>query len=168
MDRSFLETKILSDDDGAITALAWPFGSPDRMGDVITKGAFATAKLPIPMLFGHDPNDPIGVWDGAEEKEDGLHLKGRLLVGDLPRAREVQALVRAGAVRGISIGFVTLKALRRAPRGRSISALDLMEASLVTLPCHPGAKVTSAKDAVGALRIAAALQRAVAQLSVGK
>ncbi|TNH41285.1 HK97 family phage prohead protease [Paracoccus haeundaensis] len=168
MDRSFIETKILADNDGAITALAWPFGSPDRVGDMITKGAFASAKLPIPMLFGHDANDPIGVWDGAEERDDGLHLKGRLLVGELARAREVQALVRAGAVRGISIGFVTLKALPRPPRGRSISSLDLLEASLVTLPCHPGARVTAAKDAVSALRLAAAIQRAAAHLSIGK
>lgn len=164
MDRSFIETKILADQTGAITALAWPFATPDRVGDVITKGAFAGAKMPIPMLFGHDANDPVGVWDEAEEKLDGLHLKGRLLVDDLPRAREVRALVQAGAVRGISIGFIARNAVRRG-KGRTISALDLMEASLVTLPCHPGAKVTSAKDAVGALRLVAALQRAAAQLS---
>lgn len=168
MDRSFIETKILADDTGTITALAWPFGAPDRVGDMITKGAFASAKMPMPMLFGHDANDPVGVWEEAEEKADGLHLKGRLLVDDLPRAREVSALVRAGAVCGISIGFITLKATRRSPRGRSISELNLMEASLVTLPCHPGAKVTSAKDAVQALRLAAALQRATAQISKGK
>lgn len=165
MDRSFIETKILADDTGAISALAWPFGTPDRIGDVIEKGAFAGVKLPIPMLFGHDQNDPVGIWDGAEEKADGLHLSGRLLVDDLPRAREVRALVQAGAVRGISIGFVNAKAMPRRPRGRVISSLDLLEASLVTLPMHPGARVTSAKDAVGALRIAAALQRATAQLA---
>jgi HK97 family phage prohead protease len=165
MDRSLIETKILADDSGAISALAWPFAVPDRVGDMIRKGAFAGAKLPLPMLFGHDQNDPVGVWEEAEEKDEGLHLKGRLLVDDLPRAREVRALVQAGAVRGISIGFVTRKADRRSPRGRLITALDLMEASLVTIPMHPGAKVTSAKDAVGALRLAAALQRATAQLA---
>ncbi|GAB1378673.1 HK97 family phage prohead protease [Pararhodobacter aggregans] len=167
MDRSIIETKILAEASGAITALAWPFATPDRVGDMITKGAFASAKMPIPMLFGHDPNDPVGVWETAEEREDGLHLKGQLLVEDLPRAREVRALVQAGAVRGISIGFITRKATGRG-KGRTITALDLMEASLVTLPCHPGAKVTSAKDAVGALRLAAALQRATAQISTRK
>lgn len=165
MDRSFIETKILADDTGSITALAWPFDTADRVGDMIQKGAFAGVKLPIPMLFGHDQNDPVGVWEAAEEKADGLHLTGRLLVDDLPRAREVRALVQAGAVRGISIGFMTRKATARRPRGRTISELDLMEASLVTLPMHPGARVTSAKDAVGALRITAALQRATAQLA---
>ncbi|WP_255434997.1 MULTISPECIES: HK97 family phage prohead protease [unclassified Paracoccus (in: a-proteobacteria)] len=44
-----------------------------------------------------------------------MHLKGRILINDLPRAREVRALVQAGAVRGISIGFVTIKADQRIP-----------------------------------------------------
>lgn len=165
MDRAQIETKILAEDTGSISALAWPFGTADRVGDMIEKGAFAGVKLPLPMLFGHDQNDPVGVWEAAEEKADGLHLRGRLLVDDLPRAREVRALVQAGAVRGISIGFVTRKSEPRRPGGRVIRQLDLMEASLVTLPMHPGAKVTSAKDAVGALRVAAALQRATAQLA---
>ncbi len=165
MDRSFIETKILADDTGAISALAWPFATADRVGDMIQKGAFAGVTLPLPMLFGHDQNDPVGVWEEAEEKVDGLHLKGRLLVDDLPRASEVRALVQAGAVRGISIGFLTTKATPRKPRGRNITGLNLMEASLVTLPMHPGARITSAKDAVGALRITAALQRATAQLA---
>jgi HK97 family phage prohead protease len=165
MDRSFIETKILVDDAGAITALAWPFGSADRVGDVIEKGAFAGARMPLPMLFGHDPNDPVGVWEQAEEKPDGFYLKGRLLIDQVERAREVRALVQSGAVRGISIGFRPENVTPRQPRGRVIKTLELMEASLVTLPCHPGAKVTSAKSAVGALRLAAALQRATAQLA---
>lgn len=164
MDRAFLETKVLSDDTGAISGIAWPFGTPDRMGDVIEKGAFASLKLPMPMLFGHDQNDPVGVWDAAEERSDGLHLKGRLLVDDLPRAREVRALVQAGAVRGISIGFFARKALPRGGRGRTIKEVDLLEASLVAVPAHPGARVTTAKDAAAALRLATELQRAAAHL----
>ena len=80
MDRLFIETKILGTDDGTISGLAWKFGSPDRIGDWIDPGAFKGAKLPIPMLFGHDMNDPVGTWDIAEEKADGLHLTGKLLV----------------------------------------------------------------------------------------
>lgn len=164
MDRLFLETKILADESGAIEGLAWPFGSPDRVGDVIEKGAFAGARLPLPMLFGHDPNDPVGAWTEATEAADGLRLKGNLLVEGVARAREVHALVKAGAVRGLSIGFVTKKA---APRkgGRTITALDLIECSLVTVPMHPGARVTSAKSAVEALSIAEALNRAARAMS---
>lgn len=164
MERLFFETKILADETGAIEGLAWPFGTPDRVGDVIEKGAFASASLPLPMLFGHDPNDPVGAWTEATEAADGLHLKGNLLVEGVARAREVHALVKAGAVRGLSIGFVTKKA---APRkgGRTITALDLIECSLVTVPMHPGARVTSAKSAVEALSIAEALNRAARAMS---
>ncbi|TKA98550.1 HK97 family phage prohead protease [Cereibacter changlensis] len=165
MDRFWLDTKVLAADGGAITGLAWPFATADRVGDMIEKGAFSKARLPLPMLFGHDTTDPIGVWDEAEERADGLHLKGKLLVDEVARAREVFALVKAGAVRGISIGFVTKKAVTRAGGGRTIKALELLEASLVVIGMHPGAKVTSAKSAVQALSLAAAIQRATAQLA---
>ena len=162
MDRLFFETKMLADEAGAISGLAWKFGVPDRVGDWIEPGAFKGAKMPIPLLFGHDANDPVGVWDVATEKSDGLHLSGRLLIDDLPRAREVRALVSSGAVRGISIGFISKSGGRRNGGGRSIKSLELLEASLVTIPMHPGAKVTSAKSAITALNIAAAINRATA------
>lgn len=151
MERLALDLKHLAavDDAGAIEGLAWPFGVADRAGDVIEKGAFATVALPLPMLFGHDPNDPVGAWTQAHEGPDGLHLKGRVLVEDVARAREVYAMVKAGAVRGLSIGFITKKAAPRPRGGRTISALDLLECSLVSTPMHPGAHVTDVKDAQG-------------------
>jgi len=165
MEQFYFETKILADDAGLITGRAWAFGAGDRVGDWIEPGAFKGAKLPLPMLFGHDMNDPIGTWDTAEEKADGLHLTGKLLVEDVPRAREVRALVKAGAVQGISIGFRTKKAGARTGGGRTIKSLELLEASLVTIPMHPGARVTSAKSAIEALAVAAALNRAAAHLA---
>lgn len=165
MERLFIETKILGTDDGMVTGLAWKFGTPDRIGDWIEPGAFKGAKMPIPMLFGHDMNDPIGVWDHAEEKADGLHITGKLLVDDVARAREVRALVKSGAVRGLSLGFITRKASARSGGGRTIKSLELLEASLVTIPMHPGARVTSAKSAVDALRLVAAINRASAQIA---
>lgn len=152
MERIHLETKITTDDTGAIEGIAWPFGTPDRVGDVIVKGAFSGAATPMPMLFGHDQGDPVGVWEAAEEREEGLHMKGRLLVDDVPRARQVRALVASGAVRGLSIGFVTKNA-RRLSKGREINRLELLEVSLVSIPSHPGARVTSAKSAVTAIRL---------------
>jgi len=165
MEHTFLQTKILADDTGAIEGLAWPFGTADRVGDVIEPGAFAGARLPLPMLFGHDPNDPVGAWTEALESRDGLRLKGRLLVAEVARAREVHALVKAGAVRGLSVGFMIRKAVPRAAGGRTITALDLVECSLVTTPAHPGARVISAKSAATALAIAGALHRAAAAIS---
>lgn len=165
MDRLFFETKIIGDDAGTISGLAWKFGTPDRIGDWIEPGAFKGVKLPLPMLFGHDLNDPVGTWDAAQEKADGLHITGKLLVDDVARAREVRALVKSGAVRGLSIGFITKQASARAGGGRIIKSLELLEASLVTIPMHSGAKVTSAKSAVSALNIAAVINRAAAHFS---
>lgn len=165
MERHFLETKILVDEAGAIEGVAWPFGTPDRVGDVIEKGAFAGVRAPLPMLFGHDPNDPVGVWTDATVASDGLRLKGRLLVEEVARAREVHALVKAGAVRGLSVGFITKKAAPRRGGGRTITDLDLFECSLVSTPAHPGARVISAKSAAAALAIAGVLHRAASAFS---
>lgn len=165
MDRIFLETKLDASDDGSVEGMAWVFDQPDRVGDMIVKGAFTGTSLPLPMLFGHDQNDPIGTWITADERADGLHLKGRLLVDEVVRAREVRALVRSGAVRGISIGFRTKQSSPRPRGGRTIQSLELLEASLVVIGMHPGARVTSAKTAVQALSLAAKIQRATAQLA---
>lgn len=164
MERLFFETKFLAGDAGEIEGLAWPFATPDRVGDVIEKGSFANVSLPLPMLFGHDGNDPVGAWTEATEAADGLRLKGRLLVGEVRRADEVRSLVRAGAVRGVSIGMIVKKAMPRKGGGRLISSLELLEASLVAIPMHPGARVTSAKSAVRALEIAAAINRLAAAI----
>lgn len=133
------------DEDGTITGIAWPFGSADRVGDVIEKGAFPASES-LPMLFAHDQAQVIGVWDHISETPDGLTVKGRLLVDDVERAREVRAMIRSKAVTGLSIGFIT-KAAKPRPRGRTITALDLHEISVVAVPCHPGAQITSIKAA---------------------
>lgn len=166
MDRLFLETKVLADAaTGAVSGIAWKFGTPDRIGDVILPGAFRKVVMPIPMLFGHDMSDPVGTWDVATEKADGLHLTGTMLVNDVIRAKEVFALVRSGAAKGMSIGFITKKAKSLPGGGREISDLELLEASIVTIPMHPGARVTSAKSAVQAIALATAINRATAHLT---
>lgn len=159
-----MKAALSVDDAGTITGIAWPFGTPDRLGDVIVKGAFAGAKAPMPMLAYHDDKAPVGAWTDVRETAQGLEVKGRLLVDDVPLARELRALVAAGAVGGLSIGFRTLKAEPRRPSGRTIKALDLLEISLVSVPAHPGARVTSAKSAMAAIRLAEALDRATARI----
>ena len=132
------------DDTGTITGLAWPFGSADRVGDIIQKGAFGKPES-LPMLFAHDQAQVIGVWDEITESNEGLTVKGRLLVSDIARAAEVHAMIREKAVTGLSIGFSTKAAIPRA-KGRTITALDLVEISIVAVPMHPGAKITSLKS----------------------
>jgi HK97 family phage major capsid protein/HK97 family phage prohead protease len=144
MEQLEIKAALSVDEAGTITGTAWPFGSPDRVGDVIEKGAFSTPPR-LPMLFAHDQAQAIGVWDSIQETLEGLTVKGRLLIDDVARAREVRALVREGAVTGLSIGFVTKKAATRRGGGRNITALDLHEISIVPVPSHPGARILTAK-----------------------
>lgn len=159
-----LKASVSVDDAGTITGMAWPFGTPDRMGDEIMPGAFKGAKAPLPLLAFHRPDDPIGVWESISETPKGLAVSGRLLIEDLPRAREVRALVTSGAVTGLSIGFMTKSASARRGGGRTIKSVELVEISLVSVPAHPGARVSSAKTAAEAIRIAEAINRAAAAL----
>lgn len=146
MEKIECKAQISINDEGELTGIAWPFGSPDRVGDEIKRGAFSKALPPLPMLASHDQKDAVGVWSEITETAEGLTVKGRLLVEDVARAREVRALVREGALRGLSIGFVTRKALPRKGGGRSIEELELLEISVVAVPAHPGARITSAKE----------------------
>lgn len=143
---SFLEVKadLSVTETGEIEGIAWPFGSADRVGDIIEKGALKSPEA-LPMLFAHDQSQVIGVWDQIAESSEGLTIKGRLLVDDVERAREVRAMIRSGAVSGLSIGFVT-KSSKRQAKGRLITAAELHEVSIVAVPCHPGAQITSLKS----------------------
>lgn len=165
MDRLEFKTAIGLDEAGTITGLAWPFGSADRVGDIITKGAFRGIPARLPMLWQHDPKQVVGVWEHGQETAEGLEVKGRLLVGQVARADEVRALVQSGAVGGLSIGFSTKAASPRpGRRGRIITALELVEISLVSVPSHPGARVRSAKTGSAAIALAELINRAALAL----
>jgi HK97 family phage prohead protease len=97
------------------------------------------------MLFQHDPAEPVGVWLELTEDFRGLRARGRL-IPDVTRARELIALVKAGAVDGLSIGFRTVKGrIDPMSRVRKIHELDLWEISIVTFPLLAGARVRAVK-----------------------
>lgn len=162
MDKLEIKSTLSVDDVGTLTGIAWPFGSADNVGDIITKGAFNLAVENLPMLFQHDPSDLVGTWDEANETPDGFVVKGKLHMEN-PRARAVHGLIKGGLVSGLSIGFKT-KASSRQGSNRVISALDLYEISVVRNPSHPRARVTSTKSDTTALAIAEAINRATAAL----
>ena len=64
----------------------------------------------------------------------------------MARARELHALMRDGAVDGLSIGFRSQRA-RTEPRSglRRLEKVDLWEISLVTFPMLPQARVSAVK-----------------------
>jgi HK97 family phage prohead protease len=99
----------------------------------------------VKMLWQHDPAQPIGVWDEVREDAAGLWVKGRIL-RDVEKGREAAALIEAGAIDGLSIGYRTVRATKNAKGGRLLSELELWEVSLVTFPMLPDARVGAKGD----------------------
>jgi len=123
------------------------FDRVDRGGDVVRRGAFAGASADVPLLWQHGAGTPIGRVERIGEDAHGLRVIGRL-TGETQAGREAGALLRAGAITGLSFGYRVRKAapfdrLRVSGSGaaRELTALELVEISLVTFPMQPLAKV---------------------------
>jgi HK97 family phage prohead protease len=149
---SVLAARTSIDADGTVEGYASLFGEIDQARDRVMRGAFVeTLRLRgvrrIPMLFQHDPSEPIGVWLELREDHRGLYARGRL-IPEVVRARELHALLKAGAIDGLSIGFRTVKGrIDPKTRVRSLLAVDLWEISIVTFPLLAGARVRAVKHA---------------------
>lgn len=138
--------------DGTVEGYASLFGEVDQARDMVMPGAFTqTLKQRglrrIPMLFQHDPSEPVGVWLDLHEDFRGLWARGRL-IPDVARARELLALVQAGAIDGLSIGYRTVRGqIDPKTRIRKLYQVDLWEISIVTFPLLAGARVRAVKQA---------------------
>lgn len=141
-------------DDGSVEGYGSVFGVRDNYDDVIAPGAFAASlrehqaggTMPA-MLWQHDPSEPIGVWTAMTEDDKGLRITGRLAL-DTVRGKEAHALLKMGALNGLSIGFVSRQwVYDRDTEVRTLTEIDLWEVSLVTFPANQKARVTQVKAA---------------------
>lgn len=137
--------------EGTFEGYASLFDREDLGGDMVIRGAFRETLHQrgtggIKMLFQHDPNQPIGVWQHLHEDARGLFARGRLMT-EVSKGREVLSLMRAGAVDGLSIGYRAVNAIRDRRTGtRRLTKVDLWEISVVTFPMLPEARVASVKS----------------------
>ncbi len=162
MNRLILDTRELNAGAaGAVEGYGWLTATPDATGDEIPPSAFAKAAAPLPMLLYHNLADPVGVWDEIKVDGKGLRVKGRLLIDGVARAREAYELVKERAITALSIGFQMGRFTAKSGGGRVIHSLNLREISLVTVGAHPGARISSVKQAD---RLLEALNRASAAL----
>lgn len=150
------EAEVTMRDAWTVEGYASRFGAPDQSGDVVARGAYAASLKrltaegrQVKMLWQHDPAQPIGVWEEVHEDETGLYVKGQLLES-VSRAREAAALIAAGAIDGLSIGYRTLRARTNDKGRRFLTELELWEVSLVTFPMLPSARVAAKGDACDA------------------
>ena len=148
------------EEDGIFEGRGSVFGNVDSYKEIVAPGAFtdtlaawkAQNRLP-PVLWQHRSGEPIGPHLEMEERADGLYCKGQLLVNDVQRAKEARALMKAKAVNGLSIGFVTLEdAYDRVTGIRTLKKVDLWEVSVVTFPANPAAQISSVKSAIDGIQ----------------
>lgn len=132
---------------GTIEGYGAVFGNLDTYGDVIEPGAFVDSlgsRMPK-MLWQHNMGDPIGRWTEVREDARGLFMKGQIAVKS-SRGRDAYELVKAGAVDGLSIGYLTRDYAMDGDT-RRLKRVDLYETSLVTMPANSAALVTGIKSA---------------------
>ena len=151
--RSFA-LEIRAAEGGSIEGYGSVFGVKDNYDDVIAKGAFlaslaahkAAGTMPA-MLWQHSSDHPIGIWTEMVEDAKGLRIKGQLAL-ETVKGKEAHALLKLGALNGLSIGFMSKQwAYDRDTEVRTLIEIDLWEVSLVTFPANEKARVTNVKSA---------------------
>ena len=134
---------------GEFSGYASTFGGPpDAYGEVIAPGAFTeslkSGQMPA-LLWQHNPAEPIGVWLDMVEDAKGLWVRGRLTT-ETQRGAEACALMRAGALNGLSIGFVPKRWEDSDSGIRTLTEIELWETSIVTFPANSNARVSDVKS----------------------
>jgi len=124
------------------------YNNVDQGGDLVEPGAFTkTIKErggEVPLLWQHNPSVPIGMLS-LQDRPDALWVKGQLLM-DLDEAKKAYLLMKARIVKGLSIGFETVK--DSVENGvRRLKELKLFEGSVVTFPMNELALITNVKAA---------------------
>ena len=183
--------------DGTFFGYGSVFNVVDSGGDLIRPGAFSESLsrhaengTRAKLLWQHYHDKPIGSWVEMREDDHGLLCRGKLLIDDVEKAREAYALMKAGELDGLSIGYECTEwdSVRSDELStkygigqigsyavgqnsvRVLKTVDLWEVSVVTFPMNEAARVEAVKrHAAPAIpdlsRIAAALDRRQAILS---
>ena len=139
------EIKEVSDA-GTFEGLLSPYSNIDQGGDVVEPGAYTKTLqeqgVTRPLLWQHKSDAPIGELT-LQDRADGLWCVGKLLL-DLPDAQKAYTCLKAGIVKGLSIGFESLKD-SMVSGVRHLKEIKLYEGSLVTFPMNEMAQVASVK-----------------------
>ena len=166
------EIKTEGEAEGEFEGYASTFGNVDKGNDVVVNGAFRKSLRRRPynkvkLLYQHRTDEPIGVFKGMREDDNGLYVKGQLAMGT-QKGREVYELMKMGALDAMSIGFKAdpkSQSYDERRRKRFLRDVDLMEVSLVTFPMNDKAVVHQVKGADRTIREWEVLLRDVGDLS---
>jgi len=95
---------------GTFAGYASVFGNVDQHGTIVDRGAFKKTLKEnanfLPLLFYHDPMQPVGSFSG-EEDEHGLLITGSLDL-DIEPGQRVYSGMKKGYIDRMSIGFTVI------------------------------------------------------------
>lgn len=149
---SMLETKALNDGEWVIEGIA-STPEPDRVGDIVEPMG-AVFKTPMPLLWQHNHDEPVGWVEFAQPTPKGIPFKARICKPNPDDPQELKdrlecawASVKHGLVRAVSIGFRSLEWSRLEDGGLRFITWEWYELSLVTIPANADCTITSIKSA---------------------
>ena len=136
-----METKNLSfkmfdidETEGVFKGYASVFDMIDSYNEVVTAGAFTNTLQEndgkFPLCWFHNIQEPLGIVY-AEESTKGLLVEGYLNL-DVKSAKEKYSLMKQGAIKGLSIGFKTVRDEWDGDL-RKLREINLFEISPITL-----------------------------------
>src|SRR5262245_4881639 len=138
---SLFEVKSFDEEHRIIEGIATT-PTPDRMDDIV-ESMGAQFTLPIPLLWQHKHDTPVGQVQIAEVKDSGIKFIAQIAkiadAGELKNTLDkAWQSVKSKLVRGISIGF---KPIETEPidakdpwGGQRFKKWEWLELSLVTIP----------------------------------
>ncbi|MGM8674775.1 phage major capsid protein [Enterobacter hormaechei] len=147
---TLMTVKSVNEDERIITGIA-STPSPDRDGDIMEPEG-AKFRSDTPFLWQHDRSQPIGTCTPKMVKE-GLQITAKLVkpTPDMPsqliaRLDEAWASIKAGLVRGLSIGFRPIEYSFLDEGGIRFLSWDLLEVSAVTIPANAECSIQTVKS----------------------
>jgi HK97 family phage major capsid protein/HK97 family phage prohead protease len=151
MDRAYsiLSIKKIDDDERVIEGIA-STPTPDRMGDIVDPMG-AKFSVPMPLLWQHQHDKPVGHVEFAKPNKSGIPFRARLAKIDEPgtlrdRVEEAWQSLKAKLVSAVSIGFKSLEHSYMDNGGIKFKEWEWLELSLVTVPANAEATITTIKS----------------------
>lgn len=149
---SLLNIKAVDEEQWTIEGIATT-PAPDRVDDIVEpKGAQFT--LPVPFIYHHYREKPVGSVIEAKIMDEGIWVKIQMVK---PKDVDSQELkdrlqlawdeIKTGLIRGLSIGFRAIEYVEISGTwGIRYTKWDWLELSAVTIPANQEATITSVKS----------------------
>lgn len=146
---SVLTVKSVSDDARVIRGIATT-PTPDRVGDIVEPLGVKFSN-PLPLLWQHQHDRPVGTVKFNKPTKAGITFEAKFAEVDGPpglkaRIDEAWASVKAGMVKGVSIGFRNIKHAVMETGGYQFLETEVYELSLVTIPANAEATIQTIKS----------------------